>query len=980
MSTRSSASRKESGADAIYPGYGFLSENPELAAGGGRERHHLHRPALARCSRWPATRSPRSSTRSPPACRCCSRRRPRDDVDALVAQADDIGFPIFAKAVAGGGGRGMRRVETRRRPARPRSPRRCARPTAPSATRRMFLEQAVLRPRHIEVQILADATGDTVHLFERDCSVQRRHQKVIEIAPAPNLDRRPARRRSTATRSRSRESIGYVNAGTVEFLARHGGRARRRARLHRDEPAHPGRAHRHRRGHRRRPRAVADAHRRGRDPRRPRAHAGAHPAARAPPCSAASPRRTRRRASGPTPARSRRTARRAAPASGSTAARSPRASQISPHFDSMLAKLTCRGRDFPAAVARAKRALAEFRIRGVSTNIPFLQAVLDDPAFVAGDLSTSFIDERPQLLNGRESRDRGTKLLNWLADVTVNQPERREAGLASTRPSKLPAHRPRRSPRRPDRASACSSSARPASPRALREQTAARGDRDDLPRRAPVAARDPGAHQRPRRASAPHVARMTPAAALGRGLGRCDLRRRAALPRRRPVGAPGRAPRGDAEHRRSRCCCAAATPSATRRTRPRSPTRSCARPRPPASTSSASSTRSTTSTRCAPRSTRCSRPAPRSPRSRSATPPTCSTRPRTSTRSTTTCGSPTRSSSRARTSSRSRTWRACCGRRPRRSSSPRCASASTCRCTCTRTTPRAASSPRCSRRARAGVGCRGCRGRAAVGHHEPAVAVGARRRPRAHRARHRHSTSQAVSDLEPYWEAVRHLYSPFESGLPGPTGRVYHHEIPGGQLSNLRQQAIALGHRRRLRAHRGHVRRRRPHPRPHPQGDAVVEGRRRPRAAPRRGERRPGRLRGEPAELRHPRLGRRLHGGRARRPARRLAGAVPHQGARGPQIVDRRHRAHRRRARRRSTATPPTRRRTLNRLLFPGPAKEFEQIREPYGDLSALGTRRLPLRAEARRRARRRDRAGRAALRRARGDRRGGRRRACAPS
>jgi pyruvate carboxylase len=96
--------------------------------------------------------------------------------------------------------------------------------------------------------------------------------------------------------------------------------------------------------------------------------------------------------------------------------------QISPHFDSMLTKLTCRGRDFPAAVSRARRALAEFRIRGVSTNISFLQAVLDDPDFVKGNLSTSFIEERPELLRGRPSKDRGTKMLNWLADVTVNQP------------------------------------------------------------------------------------------------------------------------------------------------------------------------------------------------------------------------------------------------------------------------------------------------------------------------------------------------------------------------------------------------------------------------------------------------------------------------------------------------------------------------------------------------------------------------------
>ena len=104
----------------------------------------------------------------------------------------------------------------------------------------------------------------------------------------------------------------------------------------------------------------------------------------------------------------------------------------------MLAKLTCRARDFPSAVARAKRALAEFRIRGVATNIPFLRAVLDDPAFVAGDLSTAFIEERPNLTNVHQSRDRATKLLSWLGDVTVNRPYG-EKPVSVSPGSKLPA-------------------------------------------------------------------------------------------------------------------------------------------------------------------------------------------------------------------------------------------------------------------------------------------------------------------------------------------------------------------------------------------------------------------------------------------------------------------------------------------------------------------------------------------------------------
>ncbi|MGO4755375.1 pyruvate carboxylase, partial [Streptomyces sp. 2MCAF27] len=96
--------------------------------------------------------------------------------------------------------------------------------------------------------------------------------------------------------------------------------------------------------------------------------------------------------------------------------------EISAHFDSMLVKLTCRGRDFDTAVGRARRAVAEFRIRGVATNIPFLQAVLDDPDFRAGRVTTSFIEQRPHLLTARHSADRGTKLLTYLADVTVNRP------------------------------------------------------------------------------------------------------------------------------------------------------------------------------------------------------------------------------------------------------------------------------------------------------------------------------------------------------------------------------------------------------------------------------------------------------------------------------------------------------------------------------------------------------------------------------
>ena len=161
----------------------------------------------------------------------------------------------------------------------------------------------------------------------------------------------------------------------------------------------------------------------------------------------------------------------------------------------MLVKLTCRGRDFHTAVARARRAVAEFRIRGVSTNIPFLQAVLDDPDFQAGRVTTSFIDERPQLLTARASADRGTKILNYLADVTVNQPH-------GTRPStvyphdKLPDDRPRRSRRRAGSKQRLVELGPEGFARWLRGVAGGRRHRHDVPRRPPVAAGHPGAHQR----------------------------------------------------------------------------------------------------------------------------------------------------------------------------------------------------------------------------------------------------------------------------------------------------------------------------------------------------------------------------------------------------------------------------------------------------------------------------------------------------
>ncbi|UCR89804.1 pyruvate carboxylase [Mycetocola spongiae] len=408
----------ESGADAIYPGYGFLSENPDLAAEAAKHGIKFIGPAnnVLEMAGNKVTAKEYAIAAGVPVLRSTPASQ---DVEALLAGAEEIGFPLFAKAVAGGGGRGMRRVETF---GELRAALTEAMHEADSAfgDPTMFLEQAVLRPRHIEVQILADERGNTMHLFERDCSVQRRNQKVVEIAPAPNISEelRQALYRDAVAFARS---INYANAGTVEFLVDTAGE---RAGEHVFIEMNPRIQVEHTVTEEITDVDLVQAQMRiaagdtlediglSQDTLVIRGAA------------------LQCRITTEDPTQGFR------PDTGKiTTYRSPggggirldggtinAGAQISPHFDSMLAKLTCRGRDFPAAVVRAKRALAEFRIRGVSTNIPFLQAVLEDPSFEAGDLSTSFIDERPQLLAGHVSKDRGTKILNWLADVTVNKP------------------------------------------------------------------------------------------------------------------------------------------------------------------------------------------------------------------------------------------------------------------------------------------------------------------------------------------------------------------------------------------------------------------------------------------------------------------------------------------------------------------------------------------------------------------------------
>ena len=409
---------KESGADAVYPGYGFLSENPDLAAACAANQITFVGPSAevlelagnkvraleqARRAGVPTLRSTSPST----------------DPEELIAGAEEIGFPVFIKAVAGGGGRGMRRVDD---PARFTEELGAAMREAEGAfgDPTVFVEQAVAAPRHIEVQVLADRQGNVVHLFERDCSIQRRHQKVVEIAPAPHISDE-LRAALTADAVKFAKAINYTCAGTVEFLVETSG-----------------------------PRAGSHVFIEM-NPRIQVEHTVTEEITDVDLVQA-----QLRIASGETldeigirqdelcirgaalqcrittedPANSFRPdtgviqAYRSASGAGIRldGGTTGTGVEVSPHFDSLLVKLTARGRSLHDAVVRARRALAEFRIRGIATNITFLRAVLEDPDFGSGVVTTSFIDERPHLLTGRIPADRGTKLARFLADVTVNQP------------------------------------------------------------------------------------------------------------------------------------------------------------------------------------------------------------------------------------------------------------------------------------------------------------------------------------------------------------------------------------------------------------------------------------------------------------------------------------------------------------------------------------------------------------------------------
>jgi 3-methylcrotonyl-CoA carboxylase alpha subunit len=371
---------RNSGAEAVHPGYGFLSENAEFAEA-CEAAHIVFIGPPASAMRTMGSKAEAKDLMQRHGVPLVPGYHGADqNPDRLLDEAGRVGFPVLIKASAGGGGRGMRAVDSAAEFAAALAG---AKREAEAAfgDGRVLLEKYLPRPRHIEVQIFADRHGNTVHLFERDCSIQRRHQKVLEEAPAPGLDmaQRSALAKAAVAAARA---VGYVGAGTVEFIAENGDfyfiemntrlqvehpvteavtgldLVEWQIRMAAGEPLPLCQPDLVLRGHAIEARLYAEDPERGFLPQTGTLHGLRFPPSRL--------------------------------ARVDTGVR--QGDTITPFYDPMIAKIIAWGEDRAAAVGRLRRALAETAVLGVKTNLEFLARVAEHPEFASGAVDTGFIE------------------------------------------------------------------------------------------------------------------------------------------------------------------------------------------------------------------------------------------------------------------------------------------------------------------------------------------------------------------------------------------------------------------------------------------------------------------------------------------------------------------------------------------------------------------------------------------------------------
>jgi acetyl-CoA carboxylase biotin carboxylase subunit len=410
---------KKTGADAVHPGYGFLSENAafaEAVAAAGATFIGPPPSAIRAMGGKTSARALMQAAGVPvvPGDNGPGGKGFAGPAEARAAAAR-IGYPVMLKAAAGGGGRGMRLVDAEDKlEAALAGAQREAKASFGDDT--VYIEKAIVRPRHIEIQVFGDEHGGAVHLYERDCSIQRRNQKVIEESPSPALDD-DARARMGEVAVRAARSVGYVGAGTIEMLFDSATRGfyflEMNTRLQVEHPvtelvtgvdlvrwqlaiAEGERL----------PMAQAEIPRRGaaiecrvyaEDPVKFLPSPGTITSLRVP--------------SGPG----------IRDDSGVTAG-----SVISVHYDPMISKLCAWADTRPAAVARMRRALAEYHVGGIRTNLPFHRQVMRHAAFLAGEYDTGFIDRHKAELAPAEPDDDTAELAAVAAALAAGQAEARQ--------------------------------------------------------------------------------------------------------------------------------------------------------------------------------------------------------------------------------------------------------------------------------------------------------------------------------------------------------------------------------------------------------------------------------------------------------------------------------------------------------------------------------------------------------------------------
>ncbi|XP_077284120.1 pyruvate carboxylase isoform X2 [Arctopsyche grandis] len=424
---------KENDVDAVHPGYGFLSERSDFAQAiidAGLRFIGPSPKVVQQMGDKVAARKAAIEAKVPIV---PGTDGPITTKEEALDFCKKHGLPVIFKAAFGGGGRGMRVVRSMTEVGESFE-RASSEAKAAFGNGSMFIEKFIERPRHIEVQLLGDKAGNVVHLYERDCSVQRRHQKVVEIAPAPHLHQ-SIRDRMTECAIRLAKHVGYSNAGTVEFLLDDKGEfyfIEVNARLQVEH--------------------TVTEEITGIDlvqsqirvaegmtlPEMGLTQDQIHTQGYAIQCRVT----TEDPSNGFQPSTGRIEVFRSGEGMGIRldSASAFAGAIITPYYDSLLVKVISHASDLASSSAKMNRALKEFRIRGVKTNIPFLLNVLENQKFQNGSVDTYFIDEHPQLFVFKHSQNRAQKLLNYLGQVLVNGPTTPLA--TNVRPAEIHPHVP----------------------------------------------------------------------------------------------------------------------------------------------------------------------------------------------------------------------------------------------------------------------------------------------------------------------------------------------------------------------------------------------------------------------------------------------------------------------------------------------------------------------------------------------------------